>query len=263
MVMSRVGNAVRRWFVADVDEIRGYFRLREDFQLPPWGVKDAVGVWVGMSVLAIAIGLIAYGLARREEVAIMAITGSRWAIALVLIWFVGMRLRRATLSQLGWTVTAECWRSYVWEVIKLYGRVIGGVAIVFGLGWWFGIWPDYVTSGQIVSDRIFNDEFGWVQLPLATVGAALWEEAFYRGFLLPALLRRMRVRWAFLISASAFALPHAANEGMDPLQFGLIFVFGVVANCLYIRSGSIAPGVVAHFMNNSAGIALGAWALAR
>lgn len=263
MAIARMGGAVRRWFVADADHIRRYFRLREGFLLPPWGIRDAVGVWVGMWALAIAIGLIAYAFVRREELAIAVITGSRWAIALALIWLVGMWLRGATLNQMGWTVSAECWRGYVWEVVQVYGRSIAGVAILFGLGLWLGVWPDYVTAGQIASDRILNDEFGWIDLLAATIGAALWEEAFYRGFLLPALLRRMRVRWAFLISASAFALPHAANEGMDPLQFVFVFLFGIGANCLYIRSGSIAPGVVAHFMNNSAGIALGAWAMSR
>ena len=77
--------------------------------------------------------------------------------------------------------------------------------------------------------------------------APLAEEIVFRGAIVGRLAQVAKNRWAaILVSALLFALVHG-----NPVQMPHAFVIGVFLGWLFLRTGSIIPGVVFHWMNNT------------
>jgi sodium transport system permease protein len=75
---------------------------------------------------------------------------------------------------------------------------------------------------------------------------AVCEELAFRGFILSGLLRRFRPRTAVFLSSFLFAL-----FNMNVFQFIPHFLTGVVLGMLVVRSGSVLPSMVFHFVYNA------------
>jgi sodium transport system permease protein len=72
---------------------------------------------------------------------------------------------------------------------------------------------------------------------------AVCKELAFRGFILSGLCRRFHPLTAVFLSAFLFALFQ-----MNVFQFAPHFVFGVVLGLLVVRTGSVAPAMVLHFV---------------
>ena len=83
-------------------------------------------------------------------------------------------------------------------------------------------------------------------LLVVVIAAPIVEEIFFRGFLLRALEPRVGTSWAVVLSSAVFALSH-----FDAWEFPALFLFGFGAALLAVRTGRLAPGVVAHLAFNS------------
>ncbi len=84
-------------------------------------------------------------------------------------------------------------------------------------------------------------------LATMTVAAPLIEEYFFRGWLQQAIeedLPEPKKRWAFVLSALAFALAHLGSYGLPQL------VFGLIAGALFMFGGGLLPGILAHAIHN-------------
>ena len=80
-----------------------------------------------------------------------------------------------------------------------------------------------------------------------TVMAALVEELLFRGAIQGHLLRKgMKPLHAILISSAIFGAIH-----MNPIQVAFAFAIGLIFGWLYYRTGSLVPGIIGHFLNNS------------
>ena len=85
--------------------------------------------------------------------------------------------------------------------------------------------------------------------------APLMEEILFRGAMIPALLTwaekrtsPMKARWAAIgVSALLFAVAH-----MNPAQIPHALIVGVLLGWLYTKTHSIVPGLLIHWINNSA-----------
>ena len=75
--------------------------------------------------------------------------------------------------------------------------------------------------------------------------APLWEEAVFRGFLLPSLARYLPPPAAVAASALAFAVAH-----FSPARFVPLLLLGVVFGALYARTRSLGAAVAAHSLWN-------------
>ena len=84
---------------------------------------------------------------------------------------------------------------------------------------------------------------------------AICEEFAFRGFILSGLERRHRTRSAIILSALMFGFLHVLLSLFQQLFNAAIL--GVVLGLLAVRSRSILPGIVFHFLNNTFGVALG------
>jgi sodium transport system permease protein len=88
---------------------------------------------------------------------------------------------------------------------------------------------------------------GWALGLLAyALAPAVCEELAFRGFILTGLLRRFRARNAILLSAFLFALYH-----LNVFLFLPAFGLGIVLGLLTVRSRSLVPAVVFHFLHNA------------
>ena len=80
---------------------------------------------------------------------------------------------------------------------------------------------------------------------------ALCEEIFCRGYLLSGLRGRGRTSFAIIASAVLFGILH-----LDPGRLLTTTCLGALLAVVVIRSGSILPAMLLHFLNNATAVAL-------
>ena len=80
-----------------------------------------------------------------------------------------------------------------------------------------------------------------------TIMAPLVEELLFRGAIQGYMLRKgMKPITAILIASAIFGIVH-----MNPIQIPFAFAIGMIFGWLYYRTGSVVPGIIGHFINNS------------
>jgi sodium transport system permease protein len=85
---------------------------------------------------------------------------------------------------------------------------------------------------------------------------AVCEEIAFRGFILTGLERGHRTRSAILLSALLFGFMHVLVSLFQQLFNATLL--GLVLGLLAVRSRSILPGILFHFINNALGVVMGA-----
>lgn len=109
----------------------------------------------------------------------------------------------------------------------------------------------FLSRGDVVGQLLF--------FVMAVVVAPIGEEVLFRGYVFNAIRRgsgQWRVPLAYALSAGIFASLHLLNvsEGAIALVVPL-FVVGLLLAASAHLTGSIIPGIIAHAMNNSLGVA--------
>lgn len=90
-----------------------------------------------------------------------------------------------------------------------------------------------------------------VQLIVLAIAPAATEELFFRGFLLHGLARDWG-RWpAILVSAAVFGAFHVFVQGLSFERFIPTALLGVCLGWVFVRSGSVWPGMLLHVLHNS------------
>ncbi len=78
------------------------------------------------------------------------------------------------------------------------------------------------------------------------------EEILFRGFFMLSLTRRKSVVFAVVMNSLVFAFFHLANGGLSFVAVLNIFLFGVFASVLTLRTGSLLPACAVHTVWNFA-----------
>ncbi|MBR4513909.1 MAG: CPBP family intramembrane metalloprotease [Lachnospiraceae bacterium] len=93
-------------------------------------------------------------------------------------------------------------------------------------------------------------DFGFVEaFVLIVVAPAVCEEFLFRGYILTAFRGKYRVINAILVSSAIFGLYH-----MSLIRFFGTFVLGVLNCYVVVKTGSIFPAMLMHFLNNGIGV---------
>ena len=101
--------------------------------------------------------------------------------------------------------------------------------------------PDMMQDTFLAMSR---NVFGIISI---TIMAPLVEELLFRGAIQGYLLRKgMKPLNAILIASAIFGIVH-----MNPIQIPFAFSIGLIFGWLYYRTGSVVPGMIGHFINNS------------
>ncbi len=158
------------------------------------------------------------------------------------------------------------------STLKPVGRnILLGVGsfIIFGIVVFIGA----ITLGNYVFNPkiLFGNPdpsvgLGWFLFIIMLI-PGIWEEVAYRGVIIPMLTKKYRVRTSLIISALLFGLAHTLNFityiiiGVDPLSilffvgFQVIYatLLGFAFGYMYIKTKSLLPGIILHFLIDSMG----------
>lgn len=85
-----------------------------------------------------------------------------------------------------------------------------------------------------------------IYLVVVTVCAPVWEEAIFRGFLLPSLTKYMSTTAAVLVSSFVFAGAHFSLQRFLPLV-----LLGIIFGTLLVRTRNLVPCVLLHSLWNA------------
>lgn len=134
--------------------------------------------------------------------------------------------------------------------------VASGLVYSIGSPWTGGI---VASARQVLAIATDVKWIGRAPLPVWTIAtirgtllAPLFEELLFRGVLLGWLADRYSLLVAFFVSAALFAAMHGF-----PIVMPYAFLFGLAANSLRLRSGSLLPGLVMHALNSLLFLAAG------
>ncbi len=107
---------------------------------------------------------------------------------------------------------------------------------------------------------------GWFLFIIMLI-PGIWEEIAYRGVLIPMLVKKYHIRTSLIISSAIFGFAHTFNIisyiliGLDPLSalisvsFQVIYAtfLGLAFGYLYIKTKTLLPSIILHFLINSVG----------
>lgn len=160
-----------------------------------------------------------------------------------IVVFLSARWFRASRSY----VRSGPWLVLVWSAIAALGAIVPSMCLQDLLPEWTGWAKEMVDeTEQQLSDLMLLGPAGYIVIALLP---PVVEEMVFRGCVLHSLLKwRPQRRWLMIgVSALVFALIH-----LNPAQMPHAFLIGLLLGWMYARTGSIVPGVVYHWVNNSA-----------
>ena len=99
--------------------------------------------------------------------------------------------------------------------------------------------PDF-TRGSFV-----QIESTWVGIAAVVLIGPVFEELLFRGAITRELLRRYPTWMAIVVSALLFGVAH-----LNPVQAVCGFLLGILLAWVYVRTGSLLPGLLIHVVNN-------------
>lgn len=220
---------------------------------PPWGIKDAV-------IILLLINLLAF---------IFRLFGPHWLISVVEIFPGGKsQINELLISSFIQTFMFLFFIAYYiflkYRVdIKYLGLVrtrfshwlkvglINGVILFFAvllMGVVINWFSPVEVKPQPIAEIIMSAKTRWemiIPFIVASIFAPISEELYFRGFLYPALRRKIGVGWGILVTSLIFGGLHFDLIRMIPLAFG-----GIWLNWLYEKSGSIYTSIIAHSVWN-------------
>ena len=146
---------------------------------------------------------------------------------------------------LGWTsksrdyLSSRPWTTLMWVVLAAIGIIIpaSGLEELFKV--------DMPEQLEVLFTRMMHEPLGYVAIGIL---GPLAEEIVFRGAILRTLLKLFGSKpWiAIAISAAVFGLVHGNSA-----QFLHACLLGLLLGWMFYRTGSIVPGVVLHWVNNT------------
>lgn len=169
-----------------------------------------------------------------------------WALTFILVCYV-LFIEGRPLSSVGLIRPA-------WKTVML--GVGGALAMVAGMALiYMVIFPALGLPANEPATVAVKSMPPWFRV-LLILRAAVFEEIYYRGFMIERLTELTRLRWlAALISLTAFTLAHLSGWGWAHL---MVAAFGgAVLTGLYLVRRDLASNMIAHLLTDGVGFLLG------
>jgi uncharacterized protein len=180
--------------------------------------------WAGLLIMVVlALPFVGWVCPGDSFAAQLGREGIYWFCTLALIGFVRI-LERRPLSSIGWH--RPTWKTAVFGLGGAAAMVAGMAAI------YLVVFPALGFSANEPMTASIKSMPFWFRI-LLILRAAVFEETFYRGFMIERLAELTRLRWlAALVSLAAFTLAHVNGWGWAHL---IIAGFGgIVLTTLYL-----------------------------
>ncbi|NQU96518.1 MAG: CPBP family intramembrane metalloprotease [Chloroflexi bacterium] len=179
----------------------------------------------------------------------IALPGGLWLLAIqtgVLAgaaWLFSIRKYGGGIAALGFRPAAGR-RPYLFAA-GVWIAALAAAAAWSALMMWGGPeWLKPPDSAGGLTER-FGANLGGL-IVVAVVWGPVGEELFFRGFVLPGLIRRLGAPAAVVVSSGLFAVFH-----VDPGSLVPTFLLGAALAWIYLKTGSIWPSIMAHGMQNA------------
>lgn len=191
----------------------------------------AIGQWIN-SVPANEVGLTMLKLLIVQQLGTIAFP----ALLMALLLTTSMR------QSLRWRIPgAKFWALALFLPCALHPL---SLELAISLKWFFPQLPE--SAGRLLQTIADGQHPTWLILLAFAVAPAFCEELAFRGFILTGFSRAGRTRIAILLSSVTFGIMH-----MIPQQVFNAALLGLVLGLLALRSNSLWPGVLFHFLFNS------------
>lgn len=155
---------------------------------------------------------------------------------LTIVLFMGLKWTPVARSY----VRSKPWVALFWVVLLSLGTIIPSA-------WLLEQMEVEVPSGlERMLNALMGNRWGYLSVGILVPIA---EETVFRGAVLRTLLQLFRGRTAWLsiiLSALIFGLAH-----FNMAQLPHAFLMGLLLGWMYVRTNSIVPGIVLHWVNNS------------
>ena len=131
---------------------------------------------------------------------------------------------------------------------EVSGKTIGlSIPLIVAGMVFINLCSEFLNLPDLMQDTFLGmsrNVFGIISI---TIMAPLVEELLFRGAIQGYMLRKgMKPLHAILIASAIFGIVH-----MNPVQIPFAFAIGLIFGWLYYRTGSVVPGIIGHFINNS------------
>lgn len=216
---------------------------------PPWGIIEALVVLVLVNLAAFMfknfcrdfllriVELFPGGQTQLNQLLVSSIVQT--GLFLVFILFVVKLVHGQGLKSLGLVRN----RLGYWLRIGLLNGIVLFISVVF-----LGALINYLVSVEVdpqpITEVILKAETSWerfIPFLVTAILAPISEELYFRGFLYPALRRKIGVKGGIIVASLIFGSLHYDLVRMIPLVFG-----GIWLNWLYEKSGTIYASMMAH-----------------
>jgi membrane protease YdiL (CAAX protease family) len=167
--------------------------------------------------------------------------GLFWLMTLLLVAYI-LFIEKRPLSSIG--LTRPAWKSFVFGLAAAVIMFGGAAAIYLVVFPALGLKPNQAGLGAIQSTPF------WFQA-LVVLRAPIFEEIYYRGFMIERLTEMTGLRWlAALISLTAFTFAHLSYWGWTTL---IVVAFqGAILTILYLLRRDLSANMLAHFLVDAA-----------
>lgn len=225
---------------------------------PAWDLWDALRIGLIMFVvpyLVIPVAVVAAQKLLYHNLSWMEVAKKPWiSLATQFGWYVVVLFYmvifvEGTYRQRFWHAIRWEWPRRGWSLL-----VVLGVALVSlqGLEKFFHL-PKHIPMEDFLST------------PLAAILTAIFavsfgpfmEELYFRGFLYPALARRLGLVAAIAITSVAFGLIHGAQLAFSPGLVLVVFLVGLVLTIVRAKLRSVGSSFVVHVSYNSTLVVIG------
>ena len=224
------------------------FVLLRLFRSPLWPISVSLGAGIGIVVISYILGSDrGDGSAQFAgvPVGIIAATAMSGTFAATGIAFSVVRFREP-LSSLGFVKT-EGFKPYLFAV----GMWLVGLSVLmFWVQLLFWLEVDSLIPPD-TAQRALDEAGGSIIVTIILVGiiGPAAEEIFFRGYVLPGLIKRFGVGRSLLLSSFIFGLFH-----IDPGAIVPTFALGLALGWVYLKTGSIWPAIFAHGLHNTVAV---------
>lgn len=229
--------------------------LKSTLQEEPvtWGIPDVIRISLVILFISYLVGIIEAFIIKvlhinlNVNLHIIIITFFIDAFAcLVLLYFVIVKHKK-TLASLG--LKFSSFFKNVLAGITAYIFIVPSLLVILILSIRLLNFLGYSPPAQPVLEAFMEEKRSNVLLFLTifvSVFGPIVEEMFFRGFVYPAIKKRLGVLVAALLSAAIFSLLHSNIVGFLP-----IMTLGVLLAYLYETTGSLVSSITVHIIHNS------------
>jgi membrane protease YdiL (CAAX protease family) len=154
-----------------------------------------------------------------------------------MVFYVWEKYRVGFLRAVRWNMPA---RNFV-----LYA-LAGGSVLGFGSQLAGALLHRWIPKSLPIEQFFSTPASAYALAAFGILVAPLVEELFFRGFLYPALARRLGVMAGILLTAALFALLHAGQLALAWAPLLILFAVGAVLTLVRARTNSVATCVLIH-----------------